>query len=51
MQDRQTKTIVQVGRRADQKEKAPGPPKTGRKGDSAGGGGDACMGEKKKDKY
>ena len=45
MQDRQTKTIVQVCRGADQIEKAPGPSKTHL---LLGGGGAACMGEEKK---
>ena len=44
MQDRQTKTIVQVRRGADQIEKAPGPSKT----HLLLGGGGACMGEEKK---
>ena len=45
MQDRQTKTIVQVCKGADQIEKAPGPSKTHL---LLGGGGAACMGEEKK---
>ena len=45
MQDRQTKTIVQVCKGADQIEKAPGPSKTHL---LLGGGGAACMGEGKK---
>ena len=43
MQDRQTKTIVQVCKGADQIEKAPGPSKT-----HLLLGGAACMGEGKK---
>ena len=44
MHDRQTKTIVQVCKGADQIEKAPGPSKT----HLLLGGGAACMGEEKK---
>jgi hypothetical protein len=45
MQDRQTKTIVQVCKGADQIEKAPGPSKTHL---LLGGVGATCMGEEKK---
>ena len=44
MQDRQTKTIMEVCRGADQIEKAPGPSKT----HLLRGGGEPCMGEGKK---
>ena len=48
MHDRQTKTIVQVCRGADQIEKAPGPSKLTF---CWGGGRAACMGEEKNEKY
>ena len=52
MKDRQTNTIVQVCKATDQKEKAPGPYKTGPPRCFCWGWGrTACMGEEKNEKY